>query len=71
MQLTKLSEFIDLQDQRLIKQFGKNFATSKEVILARTVKLNEEIGELCNEVLAFTKDQRKEKLDNYDKNNLP
>ena len=39
--------------------------------MARTVKLTEELGELCNEVLAFNGDQRKEKLDKYDKNNLP
>lgn len=70
MELKELLEFIDLENQRLIAHFGKN-STQQEKILARTVKLTEELGELCNEVLAFNGDQRKEKLDNHDKNNLP
>jgi len=71
MELKELLEFIDLENQRLIERFGKNSSTQQERILARTVKLTEELGELCNEVLAFNGDQRKEKLDNHDKNDLP
>ena len=41
------------------------------MILARTVKLGEEFGELCEEVLAYNSLQRKQKLDNHDKENLP
>jgi NTP pyrophosphatase (non-canonical NTP hydrolase) len=37
--------------------------TEKEKIYARAVKINEEVGELCNEVLAYHNDQRNEKLD--------
>jgi NTP pyrophosphatase (non-canonical NTP hydrolase) len=71
MELKELLEFIDLENKRLIERFGKNSSTQQERILARTVKLTEELGELCNEVLAFNGDQRQEKLDKHDKNNLP
>lgn len=71
MEFKELLEFINLENERLIERFGKKSATQQERILARTVKLTEELGELCNEVLSFNGDQRKEKLDLYDKNNLP
>ncbi len=71
MELKELLEFIDLENKRLIERFGKNSSTQQERILARTVKLTEELGELCNEVLAFNGDQRQEKLDRHGKNNLP
>jgi len=45
--------------------------TDKEQeILARTVKLNEEVGELCNDILAVLKMQRKSKLEKFDKRNF-
>ena len=39
-------------------------------ILAKTVKLSEEVGELCNDVLGILKLQRKSKLDKFDKDNI-
>lgn len=69
MDFKELLQFIDIENDRIIKRFGS--PTKQERILARTVKLTEELGELCNEVLTFNGDQRKDKLDNYDKNNLP
>lgn len=39
-------------------------------ILAKTVKLNEEVGELCNDILSILRLQRKAKLDNFDKRNI-
>lgn len=39
-------------------------------ILAKTVKLTEEVGELCNDVLGILKMQRKSKLDKFDKENI-
>ena len=69
MELKELLQFIELEDQRLKEYYG-NSSTEKERILSRTVKLTEELGELCNEVLAHNKDQRKEKLESHDKNNL-
>jgi len=70
MTLQELLDFIKSEDQRLIEHFGKG-ADKEKIILARTVKLTEELGELCDEVLTFNKDQRKEKLENYNKENLP
>jgi NTP pyrophosphatase (non-canonical NTP hydrolase) len=45
-------------------------SNNEEAILARTVKLGEEFGELCEEVLTCSSLQRKQKLDNHDKENL-
>lgn len=39
-------------------------------ILARTVKLNEEVGELCNDILAILRLQRKAKLERFDRRNI-
>lgn len=39
-------------------------------VLYRTVKLNEEVGELCNDILAVLALQRKAKLKLFDKRNL-
>ncbi len=70
MELKELLEFIDLENRRLIEEFGKNYSTKKEVILTRTVKLTEELGELCDEVLASGGYQRQEKLDKRSSDNL-
>lgn len=42
----------------------------EQEILSRTVKLNEEVGELCNDILSILKLQRKAKLENFDKKNM-
>lgn len=42
----------------------------EQEILSRTVKLNEEVGELCNDILAILKLQRKAKLEKFDKRNV-
>ena len=39
-------------------------------ILAKTVKLTEEVGELANDILATLSIQRKSKLEEFDKTNL-
>lgn len=70
MQLKDLLKFIEIEDKRLKKYYG-SYNDQEKRILARTVKLTEELGELCNEVLAYGSLQRKEKLNNHDKNNLP
>jgi len=69
MELKELLQFINKADKNLKEKFGHN-STEKERVLARTVKVTEELGELCEEILAYYKDQRKEKLDNLDKDNL-
>lgn len=42
----------------------------EQEILSRTVKLNEEVGELCNDILSILKLQRKAKLESFDKRNV-
>ena len=39
-------------------------------ILTLTVKLNEEVGELCNDILSVLKLQRRSKLEKFDKRNF-
>ncbi len=68
--MKNLLKFIELEDQRLKKHYYINVDNDK-LILARTVKLTEELGELCEEVLSHNSFQRKEKLDLHQKENLP
>jgi NTP pyrophosphatase (non-canonical NTP hydrolase) len=69
MELKDLLQFINIEDERLKKYYGGSIDQEKR-ILVRTVKMTEEIGELCDEVLAHNSLQRKEKLDAHDANNL-
>jgi NTP pyrophosphatase (non-canonical NTP hydrolase) len=67
MNSEEFKKFIKILDEKL-----KDASYDKEKrILARAVKLSEELGELANDVLSFNADQRKEKLDVYDAKNLP
>ena len=70
MEFKDLLRFIEIEDERLKKYYG-SYPDQEKRILARTVKLTEELGELCNEVLAHNSMQRKQKLDNHNKDNLP
>jgi NTP pyrophosphatase (non-canonical NTP hydrolase) len=70
MEIKELIKFIEIEDERLKKHYG-NYSDQEKRILVRTVKLTEELGELSNEVLAHNSMQRKQKMDSYDKNNLP
>lgn len=70
MELKDLLKFIEIEDGRLNKYYG-GYDDQEKRILARAVKLTEELGELCDEVLAHNSLQRKQKLDNHDKENLP
>ncbi|MCX6795980.1 MAG: hypothetical protein NTW06_00600 [Candidatus Falkowbacteria bacterium] len=69
MQLKDLIKFIKKEDKRLRKHYG-NYKDEEKRILVRTIKLTEELGELCDEVLSLNSMQRKDKLDKYDVNNL-
>jgi len=44
--------------------------TREKAILAHTVKLNEEVGELCNDILSILKLQRSSKLERFEKSNM-
>jgi NTP pyrophosphatase (non-canonical NTP hydrolase) len=70
MEIKELLDFVDLESQRLFDHFDKNSWSKKEIILTHTVKVTEELGELCSEVLAFNKNQRPEKMENHDAENL-
>jgi len=65
----ELKKFIKKEDLRL-KKYYPNIKDSEKRILARTVKLTEELGELCNEVLYYNSMQRKEKSTIHDPSNL-
>lgn len=50
---------------------GYKFTTRQEKdILVQTVKLNEEVGELCNDILGILKLQRKAKQRKFDRRNI-
>jgi len=69
MQLKELQKFIKKENLRLKKYYGNSNDEEKR-ILVRTVKLTEELGELCDAVLSHNSLQRKDKMVKFDKNNL-
>lgn len=52
------------------KPHYKLYSQTEKEILTKTVKLNEEVGELCNDILSILKLQRKAKLENFNKTNM-
>ncbi len=62
MTIEDLQKFIDEQSALLRSTIHASH-TEREFILGRTVKISEEFGELCDEVLASLGDQRKGKMD--------
>ena len=46
------------------------YSQKEKEILTKTVKLSEEVGELCNDILAILKLQRRAKLEKFDKRNI-
>ncbi|MEK7531552.1 MAG: MazG nucleotide pyrophosphohydrolase domain-containing protein [Patescibacteria group bacterium] len=69
MTLEDLQNFINEQDT-LFRSAKSASQTERERVLARTVKISEELGELCDEVLASMGDQRSGKLEVRDSENL-
>ena len=69
MNLKNLQERVsNLEDKTKTKYVVES--PKEREILAKTVKLNEEVGELCNDILGILKLQRKSKLDKFDKRNI-
>jgi len=68
MEFKDLLNFIRIEEERLQKRFV--YDDKEKRILARTVKIAEEVGELCGEVLTFNSFQRKEKLNGHEQENL-
>ncbi|MFA5887703.1 MAG: MazG-like family protein [Candidatus Nanoarchaeia archaeon] len=68
MELKQLLDFIELEDKRLQKTY--NYPDEQKRILARTVKVTEELGELSSEILASNSLQRKHKIDSHTREKL-
>ncbi len=56
----KMLGFINEEKKVLSTKYGKGYS-KREIKMARTIKLNEEVGELCSEVLASLGQQRQRK----------
>lgn len=69
MDLRYLQDRIKVHTEKIKIDYSLTTPREQE-ILARTVKLNEEVGELCNDILAVLKLQRKSKLEKFDKRNF-
>lgn len=69
MNLKSLQEKVRVLNEKSKPHYKLYTQTEKE-ILTKTVKLNEEVGELCNDVLSILKLQRKAKLDKFHKSNI-
>jgi NTP pyrophosphatase (non-canonical NTP hydrolase) len=68
MQKQDFLQYIEMEDRRLKKRFPQLGAD--QMRLARSVKLAEEMGELCDGILALSGLQRQEKLDKFGKTDL-
>lgn len=69
MNLKNLQEKISELNEKTRPHY-KLYTPKEREILTKTVKLNEEVGELCNDILSILKMQRKSKLDKFDKRNM-
>ncbi len=69
MNLKSLQEKVEILNEKT-KPHYKLYSQTEKEILTKTVKLNEEVGELCNDILAILKLQRKAKLDKFHKSNM-
>lgn len=69
MNLKSIQEKVKILNEKSRPHYKLYSQTEKE-ILTKTVKLNEEVGELCNDILSVLKLQRKAKLDKFNKANI-
>ncbi len=69
MEFKDLIKFIKAEDERLKKYYG-SYSDQEKRILVRTVKLSEELGELCEKILLYMSMQRKDKLIRHNKDKL-
>jgi len=58
--VSEITNFVEQEQQRIINKFGAKLPKEKRTLL-RTVKLMEEMGELCNQILYLENEQRKDK----------
>jgi NTP pyrophosphatase (non-canonical NTP hydrolase) len=64
MTIEELQKFIDEQDA-MFRALREDDFSEREHMFARTIKLGEEYGELCDEVLASIGGQRKDKMKDH------
>lgn len=69
MNLRSLQEKVKVLNDKTKPHYKLYTQTEKE-ILTKTVKLNEEVGELCNDILSVLKLQRRAKLEKFNKTNI-
>ncbi len=69
MNLKNLQQRVKILNEKS-KPHYKLYSQTEKEILTKTVKLNEEVGELCNDILSILKLQRKAKLDKFNKSNI-
>lgn len=69
MNLRSLQQKIKVLTEKTRPHYKLYTQTEKE-ILTKTVKLNEEVGELCNDILSVLKLQRRAKLESFNKSNI-
>lgn len=69
MNIKILQDKIKILDAKTTPRYKLYSQTEKE-ILTKTIKLNEEVGELCNDILSVLKLQRRSKLEKFDKRNF-
>src|SRR6266852_4957935 len=69
MNLKSLQDKVRILNEKTRPHY-KLYTQKEKEILTKTVKLNEEVGELCNDILSVLKLQRKAKLDKFDKRNF-
>lgn len=69
MNLKNLQQKVKVLNDKSRPHYKLYSQTEKE-ILTKTVKLNEEVGELCNDILGVLKLQRRAKLEKFNKANM-
>ena len=69
MNLKSLQKEVKLLNEKTRPHY-KLYSQQEKEILTKAIKLNEEVGELCNDILAVLKLQRKAKLDKFEKRNF-
>lgn len=69
MDIKDLQDKVNILNQKVKPQYHLYTPVEKE-ILSKTVKLNEEVGELCNDILSILRLQRRSKLEKFDKRNI-
>ena len=69
MNLKNLQDKIKVLNEQT-KPHNKLYTQTEKEILTKTVKLNEEVGELANDILSVLKLQRRAKLEKFDKRNI-